>query len=236
MKKEIFDPIFSNSSGPSDLSPPSFNNESSDNLNNLSLRERRIDNAIRKGEIERYERIKRSFMLNVIQGELEEVKMKIKRNIDVNMVDVVGTPILLIAVGSLRYSENTNKKNKILDIIVELLNAGSDPYKTDSYGCTAYDILLDEEVSNILLNHGSKIYRNNLMSEIDSINQQVLPKEILEMVLLRRDLELTCYDENNSKYTAAVIGKYLNVDFSNSMTKKEICPLVSKSISSGRKY
>jgi len=324
-----------------DLSPPS-----SDDIKPVPIfpicKENIKKNKRRTKIIQRYNIIKREFIEDILDGNLESIKTKIKLNIDPNLThdntsafvyalntdnhnnhqiikellkaganpnicDVHGrthifyakdptiinllieagtdinsqdrdgnTPLMIIQdpnnINKYSYyrrdAEERDEEN-IYSIVEFYLKSGTNPFIKNNEGQNIYilenkedyrmkmklngedpnRLVIREDIKNLIIEYSVKYYKNKIKEELEEIGKTIIPKDIMEMILLRRDQQKYCKHYKYFKFELMILGNYLNVSKIQGLsgssgskiriqdkTSEELCMLISKILSSGRKY
>jgi len=165
----------------------------------------------------------------------------------VNTTSSPETVKLLIDNGANIHSKNIFQKTPLmyaagqgdLETITILLNKRADPFDKDVYAHYAVDFCKTDKCVKIISNRMWEIMNNNDQNLIKLLSQQrAIPKSIWELIVLRRRQQSLCkkLDSSESKDILIAFADMLLIPITKDFTKKELCKIISKQLTSGSKY
>ena len=161
---------------------------------------------------------------------LDTVRLLLERGANINAKTNSGLTSLSIA----SEFSNTNSSDDTVEL---LLNRGADPFVNDE-GKYPIDLCKTESCKKIISTSMWNIMNNSIqkLSEYYS-DETPINKDIWELILLRNKQRQLCKNLNKeeNKYVLQGFATMLNIPIAENMTKRQLCNLVSKQLSQGRK-
>ena len=162
---------------------------------------------------------------------LDTVRLLLDSGADINAKNKRGQSSLMLA--SL-FSITTSSD----DTIRLLLSYGADVLAKNNEGKYPLDQCRNESCKKIISNAMWKIINDNVKKLSGQYSTKTpISKDIWELILLRNKQRQLCKDlsKEENKYVLQGFSRMLNIPITEKMTKRQLCNLVSKQISQGRK-
>ena len=141
---------------------------------------------------------------------------------------------------SLMYASAGSDNVSSLDTVRLLLDRGADPFVKNFKNKYPLDLCPTESCKKIISTSMWKIMNNSIKKSAKWFSKQPeipISKNVWELILLRAKQRQLCKDLNKeeNKYVLQGFATMLNIPITENMTKKQLCNLVSKQLSQGRK-
>jgi len=165
---------------------------------------------------------------------LETVKLLLDYNANPNLANSQGITSLMLA------SHNSNSTSNI-NTVKLLLDYNADPFIKNIYNKLALDVCSTNECKTIISNAMfNQMYTNDklLANQYSKTGDMKLPKEVWELILLRRRQQQLCKElsSNKNKNLLIAFADMLEIPISSDITKRQLCGLISEQLVWGGKY
>jgi len=162
---------------------------------------------------------------------LDTIRLLLDNGANINAKDNDGWTILMRASW---VSDNDSSD----DTIRLLLSYGADPFVKSNKGKYPLDVCPTESCRKIISSSMWNIMNNSIAKSAEFYSEETpISKDVWELILLRNKQRQLCKDlsKEENKYVLQGFATMLNIPISVLMTKRQLCNLVSKQLSQGRK-
>jgi hypothetical protein len=161
---------------------------------------------------------------------VETVKLLLDNGADINLQKNDGWTALMLAA---RYSN--------IETVKLLLDNGADTFIKNNTNKITIDYCLTNECKSILFKYMFNLMYNNdkrLANQYSKTGDMQLPKEIWELILLRKRQQQLCKDLSNDKNRDLLIAfaEFLEIPIPDNTSKGKLCGIISQQLVWGGKY